>query len=188
MSPIKDVDTYEAKLALIKPYLRNDMRVLEFGCGSGNTARRLAPSVGQYTAMDISPEMIRIGRKEGDVPSNMEMVPGDFDAIDLAPSSIDMIVAMNVVHLVPNPEATIAKVAASLRPGGIFVSSTGTIAHLWFLKALLAPLKAVGKVPEIAFLKPTQVRHWMGNAGMEIVEDPQFSSKSTVFLITRKLA
>lgn len=61
--PIKDGAAYEATLARVTTYLQPEDRVLEPGCGTGGTARRLAPLVASVvTATDISEEMIRIDR------------------------------------------------------------------------------------------------------------------------------
>ncbi|MBU2607669.1 MAG: hypothetical protein KKC43_17485 [Alphaproteobacteria bacterium] len=41
--PIKDLPSYEIKLAATRQHLRADMDILEFGCGSGSTAIAHAP-------------------------------------------------------------------------------------------------------------------------------------------------
>lgn len=43
--------------------LKRSMRVLELGCGAGRWAFRIAPFVRHMTAVDLSPEMIRIAQE-----------------------------------------------------------------------------------------------------------------------------
>ena len=58
--PIADVAGYERSLERTRSYLRPTDKVLEFGCGTGGTALKLAPSVASIVATDISGEMIAI--------------------------------------------------------------------------------------------------------------------------------
>ena len=44
-SPVADQDAYQKKLQITREYLRPDMEVLEFGCGTGSTAIAHAPYV-----------------------------------------------------------------------------------------------------------------------------------------------
>lgn len=105
-----DLDTYEWKLGITQSYMRPDMDVLEIGCGSGNTGRRHAPLVRSYTAMDISSAMLEAAKDQGSIPDNMRFVHADFDRADVAPGSYDMILALSVLHLLPNPAFTVKKI------------------------------------------------------------------------------
>ena len=184
--PMDDPEAYERKLALTRPYLSADMNVLEIGAGSGNTARRHAPLVQHYTAMDLSPEMVRLGREAGPIPENMEMVVGDCDRCDLPPESYDMVLALSLLHLLPDPQTTLSRIAGALSPGGVFVSSTATIAHMWPLKLVAPLLRALGKVPHINFFRPEDVRALINGAGLTIEVDERFG-KDVLFLIARKM-
>lgn len=184
--PIGNPEAYERKLALTRSYLSPEMRVLEIGCGSGNTGREHAPLVARYTGIDLSPEMIRLGRAEAPLPDNMTMDVADCDSFDMAPGAYDMVLALSLLHLVPDPESTVARIAATLAPGGVFVSSTAAIAHLWWLGPVLRGLAALGKVPRINFFRPDDIRALMRDAGLVIEVDESPNGKSTLFLIARK--
>ena len=58
--PIADEAAYQKKLQVTREYLRPDMEVLEFGCGTGSTAITHAPCVKHIHAIDISPKMIML--------------------------------------------------------------------------------------------------------------------------------
>ena len=44
-SPVADEASYQKKLQVTREYLRPDMEILEFGCGTGSTAITHAPYV-----------------------------------------------------------------------------------------------------------------------------------------------
>ena len=52
--PIADVTAYEEKLRCVTSLLKPTDRVLEIGCGTGGTARKIAPVVAHVTATDLS--------------------------------------------------------------------------------------------------------------------------------------
>ncbi len=184
--PIKNMANYEYKLAKTREHFRPDMRVLEFACGTGSTALLHAPHVASYHAVDISSEMIRIARaKEG--AEQVEFEVADFDTMPLAPESVDMVQAHSILHLLTDPATTIHKVFATLKPGGVFVSSTACLRRIWPLR-LIAPIgQMLGKFPHIAFFSEDDLRKMMVEAGFEIVEDWQPKGGITgLFLIVRK--
>ncbi len=184
--PIKNMANYERKLAQTRAHFRPDMRVLEFACGTGSTALLHAPHVASYHAVDISSEMIRIAReKEGAEQVIFEVA--DFDTMPVAPESVDMVQAHSILHLLPDPNATIRKVFAALTPGGVFVSSTACLRRIWPLR-LIAPIgQMLGKFPHIAFFSDDDLRKMMVEAGFEIVEDWQPKGGiAGLFLIVRK--
>ena len=185
--PIGNLPAYEHKIVVTQGFLRPDMRVLEIGCGSGNTARRHAPLVASYLATDLSGEMIRLGMAEGPIPPNMQFQQGNFDEMTLADGSFDAVLAMSLLHLVPDPAATIAKIARVLTPGGIFVSSTAMVGEIAAARVLLPLGQMIGKAPHIAMLKRDGFRQMIRDAGFEIVVDEVPGSKMTLFVVARKL-
>jgi SAM-dependent methyltransferase len=184
-SPIGDSAAYEHKLALTRKHLRPDMDVLEIGCGSGNTGRLHAPLVKSYRAIDLSPRMVELGKAEGPIPGNMMMEAANFDEIDVAHASLDAVLALSVLHLVPDPAATIAKVRKCLKPGGVFVTSTACLKSMWPLR-LLAPIgRVTGLIPPLAFFSEHELRAMMAAAGFEIVEDWRATKRAALFLVAR---
>lgn len=57
-SPLADEATYRKKLAETQIFFSPDMRIVEFGCGTGTTAVHHAPHVQHIDALDISEFMI----------------------------------------------------------------------------------------------------------------------------------
>lgn len=187
-APLADPETYEWKLALTQGYMRSDMDVLEIGCGSGNTARRHAPLVKSYTAMDISGAMLEGARALGPVPDNMTFVQADFDTAGVAPESYDMVLALSVLHLVPDPAATVARIGRVLRPGGVFVASTAVLGNLKRLRFIAAIGQFFGAIPHLAYLTEDDMRAMMCDAGLEVVLDERPDGHAALVLIARKPA
>lgn len=187
-SPIADEAAYQRKLELTQARLAPDMDVLEFGCGTGGTARHHAQKVRNYRATDISSAMIEIAREKGPVPENLSFEVAEFDTMPIEESSLDMVLGLSILHLVPNPDATIAKAFEVLKPGGYFVTSTACMGRMWFLKPLVPLGRAFGLLPELRFLTEDGLREKMRNAGFVIEEDWQPKVGAALFLIARKPA
>lgn len=185
-SPISDEDAYRRKLDKTRALMTPETEALEFGCGTGGTARLHAPHVRSYRATDFSENMIGIAESKGPVPENLTFEVAEFDTMPLEDASLDMVLGLSILHLVPDTAATIAKAHKVLRPGGYFVSSTVCLAHLWPLKAI-APLgRAVGLLPPLKFFRDDDLRGMMRDAGFDIVEDWQIEGGKVLFLIAQK--
>ena len=184
--PVGDMASYEYKLKQTQAHMRPDMKVLEFACGTGTTALHHAPHVASYRAVDISPEMIRIAQAKAGA-DQVAFEVADFDQMEIAAESLDMIQAHSVLHLLPDPASTIAKVHGALRPGGLFVSSTTCLGAAWWLRPIAAVGKALGKMPTLSWFNENQLREMLTIQGFEIIEDwqPKGSMKA-VFLVARK--
>ena len=128
--PVADEVSYEKKLEITRGYLRPDMEVLELGCGTGSTAILHAPHVRHIRAVDISPRMLEIARHKTEV-AGIDNITYECAAIDdlcLEPESVDMVLALNILHLVDDREPVIRMVHEALKPGGTLVASTACLA------------------------------------------------------------
>ncbi|MEM7189691.1 MAG: class I SAM-dependent methyltransferase, partial [Pseudomonadota bacterium] len=149
-TPVRDEGTYHRKLEMTRGYLRPDMHLLEFGCGTGTTAIAHAPYVASVTATDISTEMLAIGREKAAAAdiTNVTFEVADLGNYQAAPASQDVVLALSLLHLLQDPQAAIRKVSAMLKPGGLFVTSTACIAEMGWLIRLGLPLaRLVGYAP-----------------------------------------
>ena len=105
-------------------------RVLDIACGTGvligDYLRRNVESV---TAVDISPEMIRIAREKFP-QENVRFVCGDAETAPLG-EGFDAIVIYNAFPHFPDPERLVARLAALLAPGGRLVLSVSLDRAEW---------------------------------------------------------
>lgn len=93
--------------------------MLDIGTGTGRMVSILGPSATRVTALDRSPEMLRIARSRLAGESlAVELVQGDFSALPCPPESVDSIVMHQVLHYAPDPGGVIAEAARVLRPSG----------------------------------------------------------------------
>lgn len=93
--------------------------VLDIGTGTGRMAEIFAPAASRITALDRSPEMLRIARaKLADRQISVDLVQGDFMALPLAAAAVDTVVMHQVLHFAHEPGRVIAEAARVLRPGG----------------------------------------------------------------------
>ncbi len=184
-SPISDEAAYRRKLALTQARMTPETEALEFGCGTGGTARKHAPHVRSYRATDFSPAMIEIARSNGALPENLTFEVAAFDDMALEDAQFDMVLGLSILHLVPDPDVTIAKAFRGLKPGGCFVSSTACLGTMWPLK-LIAPLgQAIGRLPQLSFFTADGLRDKIRAVGFEIEEDWVPAGGRTLFLIAR---
>lgn len=190
-SPVSDEATYQKKLAETQSFLRPEMRILEFGCGTGTTAVHHAPDVLHIDAIDISENMLEIGRgkaREAGV-DNITFTRGTLAEFNAEDAAFDAVLGLNVLHLMPDWQTVIGEVARILKPGGVFVSSTVCLGHsyLRFIK-LVAPLgKTLGLMPDVFVLTEAELANAVTRAGFEIERQWHHGKNGiAVFMIARK--
>ncbi len=184
--PVRDQESYAYKLTRTQSYMRPDMKVLEFGCGTGSTALLHAPHVAEYHALDLSSEMIRIARAKDGV-DKIRFEVGDFTTMALEPASMDMIQGHSILHLLDDPASAIRKAHHMLKPGGLFITSTPCLGPHWWLRPVLPIARALGKAPAVSWFSQPALENMMRDAGFEIIEQwkPEGVLKA-VFLVARK--
>lgn len=191
-SPISDEASYQTKLEKTRALLSPESRVLEFGCGTGTTALLHAPLVTEILAVDGAPSMIEIAKRqqsEAEVATpNLRFETADFDDMPLSTNDWDVVMAMSVLHLVPDHRVTIAKAFEVVTPGGVFVTSTTCMADAmgWF-RPIAAAGRWFGRLPLLRFFTQSQLEADLVEAGfaLEDVWRPEGRMKA-VFIVARK--
>lgn len=191
-SSISDEMTYQRKLSETQSFFSPDMRVLEFGCGTGAAAVKHAPHVQHIDAIDISENMLEIGRgraREANV-ENIRFTRGTLAEFDADTASLDVVLGLNVIHLLPDRKAVLMEVARILKPGGIFVSSTGCLGDSYLrLVKFIAPIgKLLGLMPDVFVLSEAGLASEIESAGFTIESQWHHGMKNIgVFIIARKI-
>mgnify|MGYP001182232159 CR=1 FL=1 len=190
--PVADMAGYERTLERTRHYLESGDAVFEFGCGTGTTALRLAPSVGRIVATDISGEMIAIAREKAGAQgcSNVEFEVATPNVAPWPDGSFDAVLGFNALHLIAAREAAVRGVHRLLKPGGLFISKTPCLKEMSPAVRLAVPLmQLVGKAPYVSFLDATMLEREIVAAGFEIVERGRHASRgkdARPFLVARK--
>ena len=187
--PIKNIDAYHLKLAKTREFLEPHMDVLEFGCGTGGTALAHAPFVNSVHAIDVSSRMIEIANTQAAEQSvgNVTFEQASLDEFDARPERYNVILGLSILHLVEDRDEAIAKVSRLLKPGGIFVSSTGCIGEtMGFLKWVLPLGQKLGIIPTLRVFSVKQLAKSMNQQGLEIVHQWKPEKDLAVFMIAKK--
>ena len=178
--PIADVAGYEKSLERTVSRLRETDRVLELGCGTGTTALRLAPHVGQFVGSDLSAAMIAIAQAKAAASPHRNIAFHQADAADEATpdGGYDAVLGFNLLHLVRGRRALLDKIRAILKPGGLFISKTPCLSEMNPLIRLAVPvMRLVGKAPYVDFFSAAELEAEIKAAGFEILEVGRHATK-----------
>ncbi len=95
-------------------------RLLDVGTGTGRMAEVFAPQAAHVTALDRSPDMLRLARTRlQHLPAGkIELVQGDFAQLPFPAASFDTVLFHQVLHYAQAPEAVLAEAARVTAPGG----------------------------------------------------------------------
>jgi ArsR family transcriptional regulator len=98
--------------------IAGDWVVGDLGCGTGAMAQALAPFVRAVVAVDSSREMLSAAKARVEGLANVQVRPGDLEALPIADGELDAAVMMLVLHHVPEPARALGEAARVLKPGG----------------------------------------------------------------------
>lgn len=189
---ISDMAGYDRTLERTRDYLKDTDVAFEFGCGTGTTALRLAPSVAQIAATDISSEMIAIAREKVAVEgvSNVSFDVATPDDLPWPDETYNAALGFNVLHLLDEREAALKSVHRILKPGGLFISRTPCLNEMSSIVRFGVPvMQLFGKAPYVAFFSAEELEREVAAAGFEIIERGRHGSgrkDPRLFLVARK--
>jgi len=94
--------------------------LLDVGTGTGRMAELFSPRATHITALDKSPEMLRIARARiQDLPADeVELVQGDFLDLPFADDTFDTVLFHQVLHYAQAPRNVLAEASRVTREGG----------------------------------------------------------------------
>jgi len=191
--PVADEAAYQRKLKVTRDYLRPDMELLEFGCGTGSTALVHAPFVRHISAIDLSAKMIEIARDKATASevANVTFEQLSIDDLDAPDETYDAVLGLSILHLLRDMDGAIAKVHRTLKPGGLFVSSTVCMGDTLMMTVIgrVAPVgRWLGLLPYVRVLTPDDLAARLTAAGFAIEHRWQPGKGKAVFIVARKTA
>ena len=185
---IGDMPAYEETLDRMREILQPHHRVLELGCGTGSTALELADSVDRYIGTDVASKMVEIaqGKLTEQSPQNLSFAVQDAGV--MTSGSNDVVLALNLLHLLPDLENTLAEIYKSLPSGGLLISKTGLLKDgLWLLPLVIPLMRAIGKAPFVRSLSEEILIGLLENAGFKVTEKlVQGGMVPRVFIVAQK--
>ncbi len=186
--PISDMESYTQTLDIMKDLLQPQHRVLEIGCGTGSTALELAPQVDRYVGTDISSNMVEIAADKL-ADTNLDHLSFQVaQAHEFPGTGHDVVLALNLLHLVENMEETLGAIYNALPSGGIFISKSALLGEgSWYLGPMIALMRAVGKAPFVARFSEAELIRMMERAGFTITQTiKQGGMAPRLFVVAQK--
>ncbi|MHA1548347.1 MAG: class I SAM-dependent methyltransferase [Alphaproteobacteria bacterium] len=189
--PVEDEEAYQKKLQVTRDYLRPDMVLLEFGCGTGSTAVTHAPHVKHIQAIDISPKMLEFARGKAETANvtNVTFEQAGIEGFSAPEQAYDMVLGLSILHLVEDRHKVITKVHRLLKPDGLFVSSTICLGDTARLLEIIAPIgKFLGLMPLLRIFTASELKDSLTGGGFTIEHAWQPGKGEAVFIVAKKVA
>ncbi|MBT5074062.1 MAG: methyltransferase domain-containing protein [Kordiimonadaceae bacterium] len=188
-APISDQRVYNKKLAITRDYLTPESQVLEFGCGTGSTAMLHSPFVKHIHAIDVSNKMLAIANANSkeEAIDNISFEQTSIEQFNAQDDSYDAVLGLNILHLLEDKKAAIAKVHKMLKPGGVFVSSTMCGGSSFsFMRFFLKIGGALGLLPKVNYFSQGSLQMGLQDAGFQLTHVWSPDDSDTAFIVAKK--
>ena len=123
----KDRAAYDEIYELIRPIVRHKT-VLELATGTGLIAKNIVNAAAHIEATDASPEMIAEAKRDNR-SAKLYFSVQDMFCLPYAEESFDVVIVSNALHIVPQPEKTLAEIRRVLKDDGVLIAPTFTHAE-----------------------------------------------------------
>ena len=120
----KDAAAYERLYRLLRPVVRQKT-VLELATGTGLIAKHIVRYADHIEATDASQEMIEQA-KQGVKSAKLYFSVQDMFHLPYADQSFDVVIVVNALHIVPEPEKALSEIRRVLKDDGVLVAPTFT--------------------------------------------------------------
>ncbi len=177
---------YEQMYEFIKGSLEQNMRVLEVGTGPGLIARKISAYVQEIEATDFSEEMIAEAKRI-EHSGNINFSCADIFDLPFDDNQFYVVVAANILHIIPEPEKAMSEIRRVLKPKGLLIAPT----YLW------KELSLLGKVQKFIMMRrnfPLQTewseqsyKEFINKNGFSIVKSQKIKASFAIACITAKL-
>ena len=121
---IYNKSVYQSTGESVAKYIKNTDRVLECACGTGAISIFIAPVCKELIVSDYSVGMLKQAKKKLKNYDNIEYKMVDITDIEAADNSFDVVVAGNVIHLLPDPQRAMNELTRVCKDGGRLVIPT----------------------------------------------------------------
>ena len=115
---------YQSTGETVAKYIKNTDRVLECACGTGAISIFIAPKCNKLFASDYSAGMLKQAKKKLKIFDNVEFKKVDITNIKTKDDSFDVVVAGNVIHLLPDPQSAMKELTRVCKDGGKLIIPT----------------------------------------------------------------
>ncbi len=163
------IDYYGEERADVERFIDEGVRdVLEIGCGGGATARFLSERRGiRVVGVELNPAVAERASRWLE-----RVIVGDIAEVELPDATFDLVLALELVEHLPEPEAVLRKLARAVRPGGRMLLSVPNVGHHSVVRDLLAgrwdylPMGLLCYTHYRFFCRST-LEDWLGRCGLD---------------------
>ena len=120
----KDAAAYDRLYELLRPVVRQKT-VLELATGTGLIAKHIVRYADHIEATDASQKMIEQA-KQGVKSTKLYFSVQDMFHLPYADQSFDVVIVVNALHIVPEPEKALSEIRRVLKDDGVLVAPTFT--------------------------------------------------------------
>jgi SAM-dependent methyltransferase len=178
-------------------------RVIDIGCGCGDTSIEIARIVGRAGAVlgiDVSQPMLEVARSRGALENSAHLAFHRGDASEAAlPPNLDLLFSRFGVMFFSQPSAAFSHLRKSLRAGGrcVFVCWRTPRDNEWAMTPLSAARSAMGVTPApadphapgpFAFADEDRLRSILASAGFGAIDVQRFDAALFLGATTRSAA
>ena len=121
---IYNKSVYQSTGESVAKYIKNSDRVLECACGTGAISVFIAPVCKELIVSDYSVGMLKQAKKKLKNYDNIDYRRVDITDIEAEDNSFDVVVAGNVIHLLPDPQRAMNELTRVCKDGGRLVIPT----------------------------------------------------------------
>ena len=121
---IYNKSVYQSTGESVAKYIKNTDRVLECACGTGAISIFIAPVCKELIVSDYSVGMLKQAKKKLKNYDNIDYRRVDITDIEAEDNSFDVVVAGNVIHLLPDPQWAMNELTRVCKDGGRLVIPT----------------------------------------------------------------
>lgn len=142
------------------------LRVLDVGCGTGQSRQVYASHAAWYVGADLSREALIIARRQQ--PSSSFLL-ADAMQLPVADASVDVVAFSSVLHHVDDRRRALVEATRVVRPGGVIFAFDPNVRHpaMLLFRHPLSPLyRSAGVSPNERPLAPPVLRADFSAAGL----------------------
>lgn len=179
------VDAYDAKpdvyfagvrsdfLQLLKQHAPADARVLEVGCGFGETGREALQQhlAGEYFGCELDRDAAATA-----ATYLTQVLAGDIETLDLPwpDASLDAVLISEVLEHLHDPWAVVRRLAGLLKPGGVILASSPNVSHYRIIAQLL---RGRFEYADVGPMDRTHLRWFTPVSYAQMFEDAGFATR-----------
>jgi ubiquinone/menaquinone biosynthesis C-methylase UbiE len=170
---------HRGKLAMIDqlvcPFIKENSRLLEIGCGAGNLLVQASAQGGFPVALDLSMQALTFVRSRLqllETVKDLACLQSIGEQLPFADGSFDLILLSEVVEHLESPQLSILEASRVLRPGGRLLVTTPNYRSFWPImewmvdRSKMAP--PMGGEQHISRFYPSTLYSLMTGSGLDV--------------------